>query len=434
MRYCLRCVYPENAKPTILIDDDGICSGCRVQEKKRAIDWESREKSLRELLAQYKSKTKARGGIYDCIIPVSGGKDSHYQVYLAKKVYGLNPLLVTYNHVFNTKLGVRNLRNLVMRFECDLVRFTSRMDAIRKIDRLMLEKIGDITWHYHTGIYTLPFQIAVEKKIPLILWGEHGNSEMTGMVSLEDMPEFTKWYRQEYVMRGHTVDQLVEDGSTGITPEDVAPFRFPEAAQMEELGVRGIYLGAYVNWHHLHIAKMMVEKYNFKLAEGPRERTFSLFHKIDDHANDVHDYLKYLKFGYGRGTDHSCEEIRACRMTREEGISMAMQYDHVRPSTLDFYLGYLGIREQDLLQWIEPLRDADVWTRDTQGRRVRKDAVGNHINDAGVEAARLPRLPEQDQTLGANNRHYYYSDKHVPWPRTDDRFLTDSGDGDFLVL
>ena len=136
----------------------------------------------------------------------------------------------------------------------------------------MLKKIGDITWHYHTGIYTFPFQVAVEKNIPLILWGEHGNSEMTGMVSLEDMPEFTKWYRQEYVMRGMKVDELLNDPESGIDEKDIAPFLFPKAELLEDVGVRGIYLGTYINWEHLNIAKLMVEKYNFKMVSGRRER------------------------------------------------------------------------------------------------------------------------------------------------------------------
>ncbi len=433
MNYCKRCLYPENARPTIIFDDNGICSGCKTRESKKLIDWDERKRLLAELLQGYKERARENGSVYDCIIPVSGGKDSHYQVYLAKEVYGLNPLLVTYNHIFNTELGVRNLRNIVNRFGCDLIRFTSRPDAVKKIDRYMLEKVGDVTWHYHSGIYTFPFQVAVEKRIPLILWGEHGNSEMTGMVSLQDMPEFTKWYRQEYVMRGMKVESLLSDPSNGLSAADIAPFKFPDVELLDDVGVRGIYMGTYVNWEHLSIAKLMVEKYNFKMATGRRERTFSLFHKIDDHANDVHDYLKYLKFGYGRGTDHACEEIRAGRMSREEGIAMAMEYDHVRPKTLDFYLDYLGVTEAQLMAWIEPLSDSDVW-HEVDGKRTRIDTVAAHSQDDGVEQEKMPLVAPDDRTFGHNNRHYYYSSIHSPFPGTEDRFVQEQGKGDFLVL
>ena len=109
MEYCARCVYPENTKPTIIFDDEGICSGCRYHESRFTIDWDERGKWLKELLYDYKTKAKEAENPYDCIIPVSGGKDSHFQTYLLKEVYGMNPLLVTYNHCFNTQLGLRNL-------------------------------------------------------------------------------------------------------------------------------------------------------------------------------------------------------------------------------------------------------------------------------------------------------------------------------------
>src|SRR3990167_7684149 len=113
MEYCKRCVYPANAKPDIIFDEKGVCSGCRLIESRPSIDWKERERWLRELLEEYRRRTREKDRIYDCVIPVSGGKDSHYQTYLMKVVYGMNPLLVTYNHIFNTKLGIRNLNNLV---------------------------------------------------------------------------------------------------------------------------------------------------------------------------------------------------------------------------------------------------------------------------------------------------------------------------------
>ena len=192
MRYCLRCCYPENARPTIAFDEEGVCSGCRVIESRKKIDWDERERWLREMLDEQKARAREDGRIYDCIIPVSGGKDSHYQTYLMKEVYGMNPLLVTYNHIFNTKLGMRNLTNLVKRFNCDLIRFTSNPQSVRKISSYMLQKIGDVTWHYHAGIMTFPIQVAVQYKIPLMIWGEEGFSELTGMFNPDDMVEFTK--------------------------------------------------------------------------------------------------------------------------------------------------------------------------------------------------------------------------------------------------
>lgn len=431
MRYCSRCVYPENAKPALLIDDENVCSGCRTSESKvDNINWEDREIALREILASYKKRAQEERNPYDCIIPISGGKDSHYQVYLAKVVYGMNPLLVCYNHGWNTQIGVRNLRNLVKQFGCDLIRCTHNLDSVKKIARYMLEKVGDITWHYHTGIHTFPFQIAVKYNIPLILWGEHGWSEVMGMFRLEDIPEFTKWCRKEHAMRSVDIDDLLE-ADRGITLHDVGPLIFPEDSEIERVGVRGIYLGNYIRWGGNELATFLNEEYDFKFMSRKRDRTFSMFHKTDDHANAVHDYLKYLKFGYGRGTDLASFEIRAGRMTREEGIELVREYDHVRPRSLDVYLDFLDVTEDEFEASIENMRDPLIWEKKDGVWQV-KDSVCNHIEDSSVEASRLPLVEPEERTFGELNKSMYYSKNFVP-SVVDDTYVGCSDD-EFLVL
>ncbi len=388
MDYCARCMYPANAKPAIIFDEQGICSGCRYHESRMRVDWRQREQMLREILEHYRARARERGQIHDCIIPVSGGKDSHYQAYLIKEQYGMNPLFVTYNHTFNTRVGIRNLTNLLRQFNCDLVRFTANPESVRKIARYMLAKVGDITWHYHAGIMTFPYQTAVRYRIPLIIWGEHGFAELTGMFTLDDMVEFTKWCRQEHDMRGYEPEQLITEES-GITWRDLAPYVFPTDEELESVGVRGIYLSNYIYWDAQAQAELMVVKYDFALSPV-RERSFLLYAKTDDHANDVHDYLKYLKFAYGRATDDASTEIRHGRMSREDGVEMVKRYDHVRPRTLDVYLSFLGMTEAEFEACVEPMRDADIWARDATGRWVARDSVANHCGGPEVEAARVP--------------------------------------------
>ncbi|MBW8001704.1 MAG: N-acetyl sugar amidotransferase [Planctomycetes bacterium] len=409
MNYCKRCLYPENAKPTIIFDEQGVCSGCRYHESRQTIDWSEREKLLREILAEYKQKAKEAGNPYDCIIPVSGGKDSHYQVYLMKVVYGMNPLLVTYNHTFNTKLGLRNLNNIVEKFGVDLIRFTANTESVRKISRYMVKTVGDITWHYHAGIRTFPFQVSVKWNIPLVIWGEHGFAEIVGLVSLEDMVEFTKWTRQEHDMRGYEPEDLINEES-GITSLDVAPYVFPTEEQISETGMRGIYLSNFMYWDALEQAKEMVHRYDFGLREVPNERSFVLHAKSDDHANDVHDYLKYLKFGYGRATDDATTEIRHGRMTREEGTQLVSEYDSVRPSTLQSYLDFMGITEQTFLDWVEPMRDLNIWEKHKSTEMwVVKDSIV--LDDREVDDARLLLVRPEDRTFGSNNKRFFCRDK-----------------------
>ena len=422
MNYCARCLYPANAKPTIIFDEQGICSGCRHHEARLTIDWAERERWLRDLLADYRAKSRASGRPYDCIVPVSGGKDSHYLVHLVKHVYGLTPLCVTFNHVFNTALGIRNLSNLVEQFGVDLIRFTANPHAVRKLARHMVRKVGDITWHYHAGIMTVPFQVAVSHRIPLIVWPEH-YGELTGVFTLHDMVEFTKWVRQEHDMRGLEPDDIANDPASGLTMADLVPYQFPSDEDIAAVGVRGIYITNFLYWDEKEHGELVIDKYGFEPLAGPRDRTFKLFAKTDDHANEVHDYMKYLKFGYGRATDDASMEIRYGRMTREEGVAMVRRYDHVRPRSLDAYLEFLGMTEDEFEGALDGMRDPAIWRRDARGKWEIRDSVVNHAADASVEAARVPQV--SDRTLSPRNRRLFYLEGEpapfVPVGRTDSR-------------
>lgn len=411
MEYCARCVYPANAKPTIILDEEGVCSGCRYHESRHQVDWNEREKILREFLDMYKAKARESGNPYDCIIPVSGGKDSHFQTHLIKNVYGMNPLLVTFNHAFNSRLGIQNLRNLVDKFGCDLIRFNTNTESVRKLSKYMLKRVGDLTWHYHAGIMTFPFQAAVMYKVPLIVWGEQGFAELTGMYTLHDMVEFTKWSRQEHSMRGMEPEDLINEES-GLTWQDLVPYKYPTDEEIEELDLRGIYLSNFMYWNAKEQAELVMDRFGFRGLEGKRDRTFVLYTKSDDHANDVHDYLKYLKFGYGRATDDASMEIRHGRMTREEGVEMVKQYDHVVPRTLKLYLDFMQITEEQFYKWIEPMRDPDIWEKDADGNWRTKDSVANHAAGPRVEAARVELVAEDERTFSEKNKHLHYSEKY----------------------
>jgi N-acetyl sugar amidotransferase len=347
MKYCSRCLYPENAKPTISLDEEGVCSGCRYHESRQQINWEERWGMLEELL----------DGVKECIVPVSGGKDSHYQVWLLKERFGIDPLLVTYNHGFNSAAGNRNLENLVKRSGCDLVRYTTGSDTARRLSRFGLEMVGDLTLHYHAGIMTWPFQVAKQYGIDLLVWGEHGFAELTGMVSLNDFVEFTNWKRREHDMRGMESTEWV--GHNGITEQDIRPFLWPKG----EIAT-GIYLSNFLPWNAKNQAEQMIRDWDFAPVTYPRERTFNQYAKIEDHANDVHDYLKYLKFGYGRATDDATTEIRHGRMTRALGVDLVRRYDPVEPSTLEEYCDFLGITKADFYETVPEREQGEGPPRD----------------------------------------------------------------------
>lgn len=410
----MRCLYPENAKPTIIIDEEGICSGCRYYETRQNVNWHEREEMFQQIADQAKNLAKERGNLYDCIIPVSGGKDSHFQVVTAKKKYGLNPLLVTFNHIYNSNVGVRNLENLVEKSGCDLLRFTAGPESVRKVSRFMLRTVGDLTWHYHAGIFTLPFRVAVERNIPFVILGEEGYSELTGMFTIDDFVEFKKWTRKEHDMRGYEPEDIVAKSNGEVSMTDLIPYIFPSDEDIERVGVRGIYMGNFFCWEAKAQAEMMIREWDFGTVTYKRDRTFNLYAKTDDHANDMHDYLKFLKFGYGRATDDASTKIRHGRMTREEGIEMVKEYDSTEPSTLQTYLDFLEISKEEFYGLVESQRDPDIW-RKVNGEWRMKDSVSNHTSGDMVERARIKQ--GEDRTFSEKNRQLYYNEKCPPVKR-----------------
>ncbi len=378
MEYCKRCLYPLNTADGITLDDSGLCSGCKVSAEKEKINWAERFEILKGILQKYKNRP---GAAYDCIIPVSGGKDSHFQTYVITKVFGLRPLLVTFNHEFNTKVGIRNMANMVSQFGCDHIRFTPNPKVIKKLSITSLKKMGDMCWHCHAGIFTYPVQIAVKFNIPLIVWGEVGYLDLHGMFSLNDLVEMTRKVRTEHAMRSYEPQDMIT-GENGLTMEDLDCFVYPSDEDIERVGVRGIFLGNYLYWNAKKQTELMIKDYGFETAV--QERSYNTYENAECHCEDCHDYLKYLKFGYGRATDHTSQDIRLQRMTREQGIEMVKKYDSLRPKRLDMFLEWSGMTEEEFEKCVDSMRDKKIWEKDSNGKWIAKDSVANHAHDPGV--------------------------------------------------
>ncbi|NHN33877.1 N-acetyl sugar amidotransferase [Paenibacillus agricola] len=368
MQYCTRCVYPAIAATPLTFDEHGVCSGCRVSAQRHELDWEHRGKLLGELFEDYRTN----GNNYDCIIPVSGGKDSYFQVHVATKIYGLKPLLVTYYHDNFIPAAERNLFKMREVFDCDHLIFRPSKRVLSAINRLTFYKMGDMNWHYHTGIFTYPVQMAVKHKIPLIIWGEHGFMDLGGMYSHKDFIEMTAKFRLEHAQRGYDWHDMVNQ--EGLTEKDLLWAKYPTDDELDEVGVRGIYLNNYVYWEANDHAKLVIEEYGWETSDVVFERTYRNISNLDDiYENGIKDYLKYVKFGYGRATDHACKDIRAGIMTREEGIEMVRKYDDVKSSDLYKWLDYVGMTEEEFDRVADTFRDARVWSQNSKGKWIKEN-------------------------------------------------------------
>ncbi len=367
MQYCKRCIYPAASAMPLTFNEYGVCSGCIVNEQKKNTDWKYRFKLMKELFYKYRSDSD-----YDIIIPVSGGKDSYFQAHVATKLLNLKPLLVTYHGNNYLPEGEYNLQRMREVFNCDHIIIRPSEDILIKMNRIGFRLQGDMNWHCHCGIFTVPIQIAVRYNIPLVLWGEHGFMDIAGMYSYNDFIEFTAKFRLEHAMRGYDWTDFTDDGlsnlghpelSEGLNPKDLNCYKYPDDDAIDEVGTRGIYTSNFVYWDSNQHVKLVMKKYSWKQAEQPFERTYRNFSNLDDmHENGIHDYLKFIKLGYGRASDHACHDIRENLFSREEGIEIVRKYDHIKPRRdLERWLRYVNMTEEEFDYICDTFRDPRVW-------------------------------------------------------------------------
>ncbi len=366
MRWCKRCVYPQ-AAVNLSLDDDGVCSSCRTFEafdKLTPEFWGLRRKRFERILEE---TLKDRKGNYDVLIPVSGGKDSYYQTHVICKEYGLKPLLVTYHG--NNYLPVADYNRDRMRhvFDADHMVVGPSVDVLRKLNRLCFRKMGDMNWHAHCGIFTVPIQMAVKFDIPLVIWGEIA-WDISGMYEPDDFVEFSARVRHEHGLRGFEWYDMIDDPVEKLSARDMNWAKYPTDEEILKVGVRGLYIGNFFKWDPNRHAKLVETEYNWKGAREPFQRTYRTFSNLDDrYENGIHDLLKFVKFGYGRASDHVSKDIRTGYLTREKGVELVRKHDHVVSEDLYYWLDYVGMREEEFWRIADGFRDKRVWRKNAAG-------------------------------------------------------------------
>jgi N-acetyl sugar amidotransferase len=360
--FCKRCLYSTSHPLGLILDEDGICSGCRIHEEKDRLDWDARWTLLESVVRPHKSQG---GNNYDCIVPVTGGNDSYYIVHLVKERLKLNPLLVTYNKYFNTELGIRNLANLRIRFDCDIVSQNVNPASVRKITRATLRQFGSIYWHSHAGQSAFAVQTAVRYKVPLVIWGAHQGLEQVGMFSHEHEVQMTRRYRKDHDLMGKEAYDLPTVFDT-LTEEDVWQYRYPDDRSLEAVGVVGIYLGNYVRWDPKAQHELMMSTRGYRTARFAR--TFDCYDHVDcfNYMN-LHDQLKLYKLGYSKVTDHACREIRHGRLTRNQGLALVRYYEQRPAEDVDLFCRWLDLKPGSLQFLMDLHRNPNFWHESKPG-------------------------------------------------------------------
>ena len=368
LKYCVRCVMP-HTKPDLQIDDRGICNACRAFEQRTEVDWDLRRKELLAILAKYRSA----GDNWDCIVPVSGGKDSTYQVVRMLQL-DLNPLCVTATTCDLSDIGRKNIAN-IKRLGVDYVEFSPNQKVRAKLNRIGLTEVGDISWPEHVGIFTIPVRAAVQYNVPLIVWGENSQNEYGGPAAAAQNNVLTRRWLEEFGgLLGLRVTDLSE--SYGIDRRHLLPYFYSTDVELQRVGVSGLFLGYYLPWDGLSNA-LISQAYGLTTFCTAIEGSMVNYENLDNHQTGIHDYFKFLKFGFSRATDIACLHVRRNRISRRDALDIVRKRDGKFPWT------YLGKPLAEILEPLELTVEEFVGVCDkfTNKKIFKRDASGALVKD-----------------------------------------------------
>jgi len=364
MKYCSKCIMPETVEGQ-KFDKKGECITCQAQGTKKDVDWAKREKELERILKEAKENS---GNNYDCIVPISGGKDSLYQLHVIKKHYGLKPLAVTFNHNWFTKTGFRNLLTCLEKLDIDHIMFTPNRKLVNNIAKRSVETIGDACWHCHAGVAAFTLKAAVMYGIKLIIWGESGAEYGHQGATYNNMVKFDKDYFTKLSAKLST-DEFSCDY---ISMKDLFPFELPTEEECKN--INGIHLGNYIKWDTERQVNLVKRVYGWKGREIGG--SYKDYKSAECCMAGIHDFLCYLKRGFGRSSIQSSQEIREGKLSRDEALELIKKYERIEPIQLNYFLEIAGLTPIEFREQIEKLRHEAInfpLTADKEWRDVKEE-------------------------------------------------------------
>lgn len=344
-----------DTRPRIVFDADGVCNACHTAKEKNSIDWDARRAEFLEYIDRFRPKD----GPYDCIVPWSGGKDSSAIAYKLKFEFDLNPLLVTFSPLMPDDTAIHNREEMIkLGFDHLMVRPNQKVSR-HLAGRFFMER-GDPKIHWNAGVNAVPVQVAVNYKIPLIFYAEHGESEYGGRVLSEEHKKLRDFAE---VLEHQIGDDPYNWMDDVVGERDLAPYVYPDLGDVEEVGVKALYFAYFFRWSMKENYDFIKDKIDFQLAKNGRtDGTFTNFDSLDDKIDNLYYHMQFIKFGFGRAVRDACRMIQNGQMTRDEGLDLARKYDAEFPTTYhDEHLEYLSLTAAEFTETIDQHRDPKIW-------------------------------------------------------------------------
>ena len=352
--WCKNCLLP-NSRPNLIIEKNGNCSACNNHTIKKDINWEKRKNEFENLVKKIKKK-KLR---YDCLVPVSGGKDSTWQVIKCLE-YGLNPLTVTWKSPQRTSIGESNLQNLIS-LGVDHIDWTVNPEIEKKLILKSLKKLGSVSIAMHLGIFNIPVLVASKFNIPYIIWGENSALEYGNIKKKDNQKYLNKeWYKKYGVTNNTSAEDWI---SAELTRKKMSSYlSYKSFPQKNLFNPRSIFLGYYFKWDPKKTFQI-AKKNGFKEERKARTGLYN-FADIDDYSISIHHWFKWYKFGFTRLFDNLSLEIRNNRISRSEAIEI-IKKDGLKPPMHDIkkFCKYVGISKLEFFKIAEKFRNKKIWKK-----------------------------------------------------------------------
>lgn len=359
-----------STRPGITFDGEGVCSACQSYENRKHVDYGKRWEEFQALCGKYRGMNGPNG--YDCMIAVSGGKDSHFQTYIMKEVMGMNPLLVTVEDNFKmTEAGRHNLQNISEAFGCDVISMKPNIRAEKAVMRYTFEKYGKPTYFVDRYIYTYPLHMALKFNTPLLVYGENVAYEYGGAGAVESYSARDQIFNG--VGCGIPTEELLREG---VTMKDLNFFEPPAREDIERLDP--IYMSYFLEWNSFKNYEL-AKRYGFHDLTHEWERTHHVeqFDQVDTPAYLVHSWMKYPKFGHASATDYCARMIRYGLLTREEAVELVKKHDHdLDPRSVREFCEFAGYSEKEFWKIIDSHYNRELFDKDpVTGRWVLKNNI-----------------------------------------------------------
>ena len=366
MRRCTKCVMPDT-RPGIVFDDKGVCQACNVAKRRENTNWGERNKELKVLCQQHRSLDRG----YDCIIAVSGGKDSHYQGQVMKEEMNMNPMLVSVGNFGWTETGRKNFLNLRERFDCDCISLDLSPATARKMFRAAFIEYGSPTYYWDRAVYTYPIWMAARLSIPLVVYGENINYEYGGK-QIEETP-FA--YEQEDNGVASAIPVAIWR-DYDVAPENLQWMKYPPAELIHETKVMPVYLSYYKKWSGYNNMQQ-AKRHGFRdlkdTGEWLRKGYIEQYDQIDAVGYLVHCWMKWPKFGHSRATDVAAIWVREGRLTRKEALVLVRQHDAILdPKIKDDFCEFVGWNSTKFDQVVNKFYNHKLFNR-VDGKWVPKE-------------------------------------------------------------